>query len=352
MKSFRKILALLLVLAISAVCLTSCGGGSTTPANNNGGTSAIDENDYGSKIPYKHLGLAVPGLSSEFYMGLANSIEIACDKYGIELTIVSFEDSVEKEVTCIENLVTAGCDAIFFVANDPEGVTDVSRRYKEQGIFMIPYAGTFSDPTCYNVSITTAQYELGYAVAEACSKWIDERFPDAEPGTIGVCLLGARTALEFSLRMDGFNALPEINPKAKILEEYYLGDTGSLGEQGSRYAETAQVKYGTDCKAFLSLPGDCALGVAEAYNRWDGFEDKEDFGSFSLDLNTAVCEAVLDENNCLRAGVGDALAVEVLLKVLAGEIELNEKNETPPIYTTVTPENAQDYIDFLHSYDF
>lgn len=203
-KTFALLLALCLVLGLAA-CGAPATASTTAPATAPAAeTSAPADAGDTPAINYKHLGVVVPGLANEFWVSCANACTEMAKQYGIECTVVSYDNEIARELTCIENLATAGCDAIFYCANDPVALEDVSQRYKNEGITMIPYAGIFDNKDCYSVSIPVGQREMAIACANMASEWVDKTFPDAGEGEVGVIILGGRNAAEFTNKTDGF----------------------------------------------------------------------------------------------------------------------------------------------------
>lgn len=383
-RDFLKISGATSASALAAMVLAACTNGGETTTNtgstttntgsstttNTGSTTTtpdeapvITDENLGaagseiemSAITYKHLGCAIPGLSNEFWVAFDHAVKALAAEANLPITVVSYDGEVAKELICIDNLATLGCDVIFFVANDPAAVADISRKYKDQGILMVPYAGIFEDPTCYSVSIPVGQYEMGEAMAEVASEWVDKQFPDAEDGSVGVLILGGRFAPEFTNKTDGLYEIENINSKCKILKEYLLGGAeGSQDVQGATFCDMAQVEFGTGCNVILCLGDAFMIGANESYMRYDGFEDRSNVGVFGMDCNSAICNLLLDSvegKSVIRGATANAVAPERLFAVLSGTAVLNEKNETDLNLARVTPENAEEYLAYLAKYE-
>lgn len=361
----KRTLAIILVLCM-AVSLAACGASSAPeikPAetkapvevNSTESTDSANAPEAG-KINCTHLGVVVPGLANEFWITCAKACENLAKEYGIKCTVVSYDSEIAKELTCIENLATAGCDAIFYCANDPAALEDISRRYKDEGIMMIPYAGIFSDKDCYSVSIPVGQKEMAVAMCEVASDWVDKQFPDAEDGSVGVVILGGRSAEEFTNKTEGFWEIENINPKCKVLKEYLLGGAEGSGDvQGATFCDMAQVEFGTAVNVVLCLYDGFMIGANESYMRYDGFEDRSDVAVFGCDCSSAICDMIIASEtggSVIRGATANAVAAERLFAVLTGTAELNENNETDLNMARVTAENAAEYKEYLGGFDY
>lgn len=360
-KALVFILALCMILSLAA-----CGSDSTdstdSAANNTAtvsdpdpGKAAEEAVNQAAAIKCKHLGVVVAGLTNEWMVTLANRCQNYSNRYGIECTVVSYDNEIARQVSCIENLATAGCDAIFYTAGDPKPLLDVTEKYKNEGILMISYIGVYDSDKYYTINIVGGDpKDSGEKLAELASAWVDETFPDAGEGEVGVVIIGARSYDEGTRKTEGMYHVFDINPKCALLKEYLLGAAeGDPTVQAGTFSYAAQVEFGDRINVIFCVFDGFAVGANEAFMGFDA--DLSKIGIFTIDCGTAICDMIMQsetDDALIRGAVAGQDAATLLFDYLTGDPELNEMNEyvTGPVIVD-SPTVAAEYKEFLTSLD-
>lgn len=85
------------------------------------------------------IGLAMPTQSSERWVREGHMMRDKFEALGFEVDLQYAEDHVSTQLSQIENMLMRGLDAIIITAIDGYALTDVVKRAKEEGAFVIAY---------------------------------------------------------------------------------------------------------------------------------------------------------------------------------------------------------------------
>lgn len=80
------------------------------------------------------LGLSVSTLNNPFFVSLRDGAKNAAEELGVNLVVADGQDSVSKQTSDIENLVSRGVDAILINATDGEAVVPAVEEANAAGI--------------------------------------------------------------------------------------------------------------------------------------------------------------------------------------------------------------------------
>ncbi|NLY42893.1 MAG: sugar ABC transporter substrate-binding protein [Clostridiaceae bacterium] len=124
MKKFVTVLIILTMVLMMAACAGGGGGGG-------GGADRQDET--------KTIGIAMPTKSSQRWIDDGNNMVKEFEKLGYKTNLQYAEDVVENQISQIENMITAGVDALVIASIDGESLTDVLAKAAEENIPVIAY---------------------------------------------------------------------------------------------------------------------------------------------------------------------------------------------------------------------
>lgn len=287
-------------------------------------------------------------LASEFFAQLDEASNEYFEEAGYDLVTVSCEMNAATQVSDIENLIAMGCDGIILFASDPTSLQDVCAKAVSEGINVYLIAATFEDRDSYTCILGTEQYDTGANAAVMAAEWIDETFPDAEDGSIEVCVIGNTMSQEASDRTNGMLSVAELTSKANIVETFDLTGATDTNIKAQEFADMITGKY-PDCKAVLAYGVDSELGANEVFMR-DNSLDREHFGIFGVDTSQVAYEQIkLSQTNesLIRGTVnlGDDLALSIFELVRGDYSDLMDENgiiNTPQ--TLITAANIDDYV--------
>ncbi|MDO4274340.1 MAG: sugar ABC transporter substrate-binding protein [Eubacteriales bacterium] len=307
------------------------------------GSAAVPVMAESEDISGKSVGYLMPDTSESFLSWLSNGVKEKFAEDGVNVDIADAAGDSAKQISQIENFAAAKTDLIIVMAVDPTSVGDALKRAQEAGT-KVMVAG--SDTGVYDASMMTDQYDDGCQMAEMAAAWIDEIYPDAEPGSIEVALLESRDTPEASLRCDGMNTIEELSDKVTIVQT-----VGGIKDNANAQAAMENImQVNPDIKVVLCYNSGAGMGVNEfAMRAGSPVKDPSKFAAFSSDTDDAslelVAKSATDEavlRGIIKFGSNDLIGDTYTLakKMLSGE-EYEVMNPDP--LTKITPENVAEF---------
>jgi ribose transport system substrate-binding protein len=136
-----------------------------------------------------------------------------------ELKVVSVGNDVADQIAAIDNFITAGIDAVLFIAINPTAFTGVIKRAEKAGVVLVPFDNVLdTDAVCQ-----AFQDDKGFGVM--LSEILLKHMPKPE-GTI----LEVRGVLGYQADRDRHAGMQEVfkkYPKIKVIEVVGQWDTGT-----------------------------------------------------------------------------------------------------------------------------
>lgn len=350
----KKLISILLAL-VMLLSLAACGGSSsdteTTPETVADDIADTVANEVSSGRPTDgngKIGFSTITLGAEFFSNLDNAVHNRLEAQGYEVVTVSCEGNAAQQVADIENLIAMECEAIFFFATDPDALTDVLLRGREAGIKMYGIACTIENTEAYDKILNTDQYASGVGVAELANAWIEENYPDAEPGSIEVALIVETSTPDSNKRSNGMRTIAELSDKVTIVGEYDLASAADPNLKAQEFAEMMQGQH-PELKLILCYGCDSALGSNEVYMR-DATLNRDEFAIFGVDTSEAVYNAIaasMNNESLIRGTVslGDDLSLDVWECLIDADVEYMDENKSifKPV-KLIDIKNIGDYV--------
>lgn len=206
------------VLALNACSMGDGGGtgqesktdttaaGTTAPETKAEQDTAAAETDGGKK----KIGVVEINFTNPFYIGWKEAAEEAAAELGYEITVQSAENSIENEISQIENFIELGMDCIIADPQDAGALVDVFKKAADAGIVVIGLNSPVdTGGATYNCIIDhyTGFKGVTYAIAEGLEK----------KGS--VCLIQGQVGHEASdSREKGFNDALADYPDIEVLD--------------------------------------------------------------------------------------------------------------------------------------
>lgn len=322
----KRIIALLLMLAMLSSALTGCGGGGKDSGGDSGGDSGSGDGKY-------RVAFIARTQSDSFAAWLSNEMQAAAEKYP-DLTLEVFDGQAddEKENAAIENAITNGFDAVIVQPNNGEAQRPYVENVVASGI----------------IAITTNSRIEGIEGASSV---------DADP------YIQAKVNCEIAL-----DQVPE-NAKVVVLNgpsgnfhaderrrawqaEFFdkRPDVEIIGEQIANWNKDEAVQYMEDwvtsndqIDAIISMNDNMAAGALEVV------KDNPKFAnilSYGVDGTAEACLLIAEgkmTSTCLQSAIDLAeLNIDVVYKLLTGE---ETQIDTDIDAVLITKENAQEFVD-------
>ena len=314
--------------------------------------SGEDQNAEETQAAGEHLtiGYAAPDLTAEFNMRVQKELEAACETAGMELITLSAEGDVNMQVTQVENFITMGVDALIIFPTDPKTLSEPMKKARDAGIYVVN-ADQIADPGSYDIGISVDMKQLGVVCNQMASDWIDETFPDAEPGSVKCAVIGLWMLEQTGARCDVMADLASYNDKVEMVEVY---------DEGADYATkipqdvSILLQKHPDINVILSYTDTFAMLADEAIlqNASTYGLDLSKIGQFTVDWSAAglykIKESQTNESTLRGTAATNITIAQFLLDAVTQKIdpsELDENNIFMGPITPVTIENIDEYLD-------
>jgi putative multiple sugar transport system substrate-binding protein len=147
MKKLTKHFALL--LALTLLFITSC----TIERDLSGQMGASSEN--------LTVGISMPTKSVQRWDRDGQNLESGLQAAGYKTMMEYANDSATDQVSQLENMINAGCDALIVAAVDSSSLSTVLSAAKEKGIYVISYDRLITDTDAVDFYVTFDNYKVG-----------------------------------------------------------------------------------------------------------------------------------------------------------------------------------------------
>lgn len=327
MKKIKKIAALFLCLAM-LLALAACGGGvASTPANSQ---SASGAESGGTSEGGGKIGVLVPTMEAEYFVGVANTIETLKDQ-GYEVTTTSYDWSADQEIQAVENFVIKGVDAIVVVTFD--AAADAAFADAINAGVKVIVAGTTVDH--YTYQVISDNKLVGECIANMAVDWIKENMD----GKAQIAILSSEGSQSGVDRTAGIQDV--LNASLPDSEIVLVQDPGSEAGSGNDFAENLLLQY-PDVNVVCTISDDRALEVFESFKAANHVGD--DVAIFGCDCNAQALQYI-QEGTSFRGSADTGnygqIIADVLPALLAGE---DVGTETVCTGEGVTAANVADYL--------
>lgn len=308
MKKLLSVIALVMVALMLAACGASSSAAPSAPAASTPDAGSAPASG-GSDGKWK-IGVEIQTMTSEWHINYSNELKEFWEAQGAEVLISSSELDVNKEITDVQNFVSAGCDAIFIIPNSYDGIRDAVQDARAQGVYVAVNCSQEDVPN--DCGEQFEHYTFGTYVGDAAADWLIEKGFEKDKVAI---ITYALTKQELIDRDQGLkDALLAKCPDIQIVAEVSDKDMVNHGT----LAETLLLAN-PDLRAFVCLSdGLSILEICKA----NGFNN-EDFGIFCSEEGEAQYLA-LQQDECYRSNIAfslpgsNLLASKEILKALQG----------------------------------
>lgn len=351
MKDQNKLLSIILSV-ILLFSLTACGQNSTPaestpPAADNtaAGTEeeappvpdeTEDEEAAGEAEETYKLAFSIFDLNNVVFAELARELESYGATLGMEVTVADCQNDPTKQLSQLENFLTAEMDCIIFSALDSEAVQPILAEAREKGVKLISYG---FDIEGADSKLISDNYNAGYEIGRLAADWINSTFED---GSTEIAVLNQPDFVELVRREEGIiAALEELAPNAKIV----ASSAAFTQNEGITSVENMLLANpGIQC--VVSVCDSAALGGLEVF-KVENMTD-EQYGIFGCDGTVEALTAIKDGTpfrGTVRLGGGIELGrqlADMSYTLLTGEAL------EPTVFISmdnITVDNVDDFLE-------
>lgn len=274
------------------------------------------------------IGASYMTMNNEFYHIIHEQISYRVEAEGDRMMLRDPALSVERQIKEIDDMLAAGIDALVLTPVDSGSLTEVLRRAKEKGVFVIVVDSNVSDEELADCTIVSDNYRAG----ELVGKYFLQEHDAAE-----VVVMAHSETRSGQERVQGFVDTVSDNPKVHIVRQMESkGQIEIALPQMQRYLQTDPVFDSVFC-----LNDPAAIGVVSALDEAGRLSGVDVYG---VDASPAA-KALIKEGK-IKASAAQfpsrigAEAADALYRLLRGQqVEANIK---VPV-ELVTQENAEEY---------
>jgi len=258
----------------------NAGTADSGTAGDAGNADAGDAADAGDQ-PYIAFSISYTG--NDFMQGLANYFEEFYTGKGYKVEVASADGDATTQISQIENFTTMGADLIVVMGVDPTGLTDVCSRARSAGTKIVSFTTQIEGGEDTYVG-SASEEEIGAAIAQLGSDWIDATFPDAADGEIQTVVFGYSGTPEAAKRSEGMKA---IESNKKVTMTYMEPENNTL--DAAQAAAENLFQTNPDVNLILCYNSGMSNGVS-AYVMTPGsaVADISKFATFGSDVSAEV----------------------------------------------------------------
>lgn len=282
------------------------------------------------------IGISVLNLTGQFFIQLVDAAQEECDATGCTLMTNSCDSDSAKQITALENFISAGCDAIIVCAVDSEAAKPVIAKAKEDGIAVVCLTSTIEG---YDAYIGCEEYVLGYTQGCAVGQRIAEMYgteEEVQAATLNYDLMESVIARKEGI-MEG---VLEYAPNVKFVADATAADQ----EEGMTNTETF-LQANPDLKVVCGVSDGAALGAYQAFKA-AGMTDPEQYLIAGIDATDEALK-LINEGTIYQASVSQnptATGKALVDTAIAVVNDTTYPKDSLFDLQAVTVENVTDYI--------
>ncbi len=317
----KKILLLMLVMAMVLTAFAGCSSGGTGGSEGGGGEGEAMK-----------VGYSCNNFNDTFQTYIADAAKAAAKEANITLDVQDAQEDVIKQQDQIKALIEQGVQGLIVVPVDTSATEPITAAAKEAGIPLVyvnrnPFGESQPPENVYYIG--TKEVDAGKFQAE----YLKELLPDGG----GVAILQGILSNEAALKRTEGNEEILKGTNFTILAKE---SANWQRDQGITLTENWITAYGDNLKVVLGNNDEMALGAVQALQAAGKTEvivmgvDATPDGKAAVENGTMACTVLQDP---VAFGSG---AVDILKKVTAGE-SVDAVTWLP--FTLITPENVKEF---------
>jgi len=342
MKGIKKYFGLVIVIAL-VFALAACGGGggggaADTPAAEPPASSATTDTPAASASGGFKIGVSNFSLGNTYRVQNIESIRFAMDNMKAEgivsdYIITNSDGDANKQIADVQDLLTAGCDALIITAQTPTNLNAVIEEAMGNGIVV----STFNSQPSMDVTVTSRIIEDEVQFGQIGGEWLVGKLGDGPADIIVLSGIAGNDVNDARFQ----------EPKRLFAEKGY----NILGEIFGTW-DYAEAKVGVEqlLAAHSNIDAVYSQGGAMTLAAIDAFlEARRPLVPMTGESNNGLLKAWkanigVDNFDCIAPIVNDrsgTLALEQAIKALQGESVEGIVNLP---YAVITIDNIDDYI--------
>jgi ribose transport system substrate-binding protein len=250
MSAFRT-RSLVAAAAAAALVLTACGSNSSSGS---GSESASGSNSAGSGSGDYTIGVSVADQKSLFYIAAVDGMKKAAEDAGVNLVVLSADNSSTQQVNQVNDLITQQVDALIFIAQD---ATAAAAGVRAANNAEIPVIAVDQKPESGDGELATYIATDSVKAADELCTWVFEQMGGS--GEIGILqgVLGSTAELQ---RSEGCQQAIDATPGITVVAT----ESANWDETEGYKAAQNMLQAHPNIKAIIGESDAMGLGAAKA----------------------------------------------------------------------------------------
>ena len=149
----KKFIALIMIVIMIMSCSACAEKSTANPETNESISENITESSSANietaADDVIEIGYAVNNYTNPYYFGIMDGGNFAAEKLGCKVVWKSCENSIEEEITIIENFIESGVDCICMDPVDATALVDVINEAEKAGIPVVTFNNILDDVDCW-----------------------------------------------------------------------------------------------------------------------------------------------------------------------------------------------------------
>ena len=298
-----------------------------------GAVAAMALCGHADEASYK-VGVSLTTITDPVFADFAQKFPAACEERGWECTLVSSEQDASAQLTQVENMITAGIDALIIYPPDEATFEDILGQAQEKGIKVLTWDFELQNA---NMSWLVKNYDLGLLIGQQAGEWINEHYD----GECEVAVLDYALLPVIVERANGIlDGIAQTAPKAKVVAQ----DSAVTTDVGLTVSEN-MLQAHPDIKVFACIGDGGGLGANEALKSKGA--NLEEYGIFCADASKQAL-ASMQNHEAIRMTVSLGKPKDWCVTLTdAIETMMTSDNYEKQLYKVeypVTEENLEEYM--------
>lgn len=296
----KKLLSVLLTVAMAATLLAGCGSNNAAPADTGAEQESAEqesaEADAEAAVGQSAEALPQGGkvtalflsLEGEYFTFLDSLLEEGLTELGYEYESQSSNGDDVTMIEQIENAVAGGTDLIWTWPVNGNAIADALKSAMDQGVLVYSFIQNPGEDSC-TVFRGSNSEQCGQTIGKMTKDWADKEYGECEAGTIKTVIMGSTANQATNDMLTALKATLEADARFDIME---VVDTEASIVKAQEAAENMFSKYEKiDC--ISTTGGEFATGVA-AYLTSEAcvVSDPTAIGLFGTEINTEIADYI------------------------------------------------------------
>ncbi len=319
----KRIISVIMVL-VMLLAFVGCTAETTSTTSETSGQGETTTTTTEASEP-RTAAFVMLGLSNDFFQALKGAFEEGFQAAGWETEFTSGEFNPQTQITAVENYIALDVDVIFIWAVAPGPLDTVAQQAMDAGIKVVAFVQTLAN---YDAAMLSDDAIIAKDQVYLASKWVDETFPDAEPGSVPCALLTMDNTEVTKAQAEVIREfVAEYNDKIEIVVSYDVD--GETVEAGVKAAENIYTTN-SEVKLFLTVNASPALGVNNYFTGVSSpVTDYSELGIFTINGGSELFDPIKASANneaplrgtVITSGIGATIAdmLDIAEGVMSGD---------------------------------